>query len=309
MFRLRRAFPVLLAALVFSLPANAQEKVELRLRLEKGQTFDQVIAMEQKISQTYSNRRTDWIMTSRFGIHNEVINADERSSVIKTTYKYAISEASVDSKNIERYDSRKPSKVMPSSAIAVAAFVGQSLTTTVSARGEVLKIEGMQIIVERLFDLMKISSELRAQITKTLSEASKSQPGQFIQFAQLPERPVAVGDSWTVKNNRSAIAPIFASTRYTLFSRQNQRLILLVRSSTLTPGTADFEATGNQTGVVNADENTGLIHEYQIHQRTSGQFKLKPQKKVKSGGEVKSWWIYAKTTLRGWTIAPPRTAP
>jgi len=319
MIRLRSLLSVLLAGLISSSAAHAQEKIELRLHLEKGQTFDQVVAMQQKMSQTYSGTRTDSEITTRFGIHNEVLEADEKSAIIiKTTYNYATSQVSVNSGQAERYDSRKPPKIVPMSAMATAAFVGQSLTTTVSPRGEVQKVEGGEAIMERLMDLMKLPAEVRAEISKTTHKASKTQPGQFIHFAQLPPNTIAIGDSWTAKNNRSAIAPSFLSTKYTLLARQGRRIILSLRSSALTPITygefettikTEFKASGGQIGILRIDEKSGLIKEYEIHQRVAGRFVLKGQGKTKVADATDSGPIYTKTTLRGWTFSPRETLP
>ena len=92
MIRPRSLLSFLIVGFICALPASAQEKIELRLRLEKGQTFDQVIASAQKISETDSKARSDYFYKSRLGIHNEVLSVNEDGSVIvKSTCTYATS--------------------------------------------------------------------------------------------------------------------------------------------------------------------------------------------------------------------------
>src|SRR5690606_36841043 len=96
MLRLRpnfsRVCAVSAVALLCAVSSNAQEKVELRLRLAEGQTFDHIVAIQQKSSQTISSVRMDQTETTRFRLRNEVTQAQIDIFTIKSTYQSVVSE-------------------------------------------------------------------------------------------------------------------------------------------------------------------------------------------------------------------------
>ena len=301
MLRLRFLFLILLIGFISvsdsnAQTSNAQEKIELRLRLEKGQTFDQVIVMEQKISETDSKTRSDFFYNSRLGIHNEVLRVNEDGSVIiKSTCTYATSANGSNPNNLERYDSRKPPKIIPNLAAMIAARVGHDFTTTYSKQGEVIKIEGLETLARRLMKIKRIPTELQNQMLEAMREISKSEPAPIIHFAQLSETSVTIGDSWTAANNRSAIGDEFVSTQYTFFARKNGIATISLRSSTVAGSATGEKLPGNQSGVLRIDEDSGLIREYQIHVRSSGRL---------GSNTPDSAMMYSKITMRGWTTSP-----
>lgn len=327
MIRLRSPFAVLLAALIFVSTASAQEKIELRLRLEKGQTFDQVIAMEQKVSQVSADQRYDSFVTTRFGIRNEVLDVDTAGNAsVKVTYNYATLDMKLNGTQVAQYDSRRPPKVIPQTVVVVAALIGQSLTTTVSPRGEVIKIEGGEAIAKRMLDSLNLPPATLAKLTETVSESFKTQSGQSSHFTPLPEATVGIGDTWNDTRAQSALAPILFFPQYTLLSRRNGVSTIAMRSSLKTNPSSnslnpdeytDLSMSGNQSGTLRLNEISGLTQNFEIHQRVLARITMKteepdvPKSKVvivtpqtKTITKLRSWPIYTKTTIRGWTIAP-----
>lgn len=335
MFRLRCAFPVLLAALIFVSSANAQEKVnvekvdvekvELRLRLEKGQTFDQVIAMEQKqmFGEITSPRKDDATFAiCHYGLHNEVMDSDSNGVIkIKTTYSYVTVEITMNGEKFLSYDSRKPPKVLPESAVEVAALVGQSLTQTVSAKGEILKIEGGEAIVARIIKAMKIPAAQSATLSGLMNKVFKEQTSQRSGFVNFPENPLAIGDAWKVTSTQSAVLPLTIATRYKMLSRKSGFATLGVNSRItanhdkallLLGNIIAISMSGTQTGVFSIDETNGLVREAELHQEVKGTITAPSRRSIisKKKDQINSMPVEMKATIRMWTIAPPRaTAP
>lgn len=305
-------------ALLFAGPSHAQEKVQLRLNLQKGQTFEQVLAMQQKMSQTFQKQRFDIETQTRFTLHMEVLEKNDDSSVkIKTTYQSAsmdVRGGSFGKQVIEsHYDSTKPNNKAGSSSQVVAAIIGQSITTTVSPRGEVLKIEGWDKLAQRILDSLKVPAAQRAQMLKAMQSGMKSQTGQSMNLAAFSETPVGIGDSWTTQNSQTTTVPLLLSTRYTLAAIENGVATLNVQSKlSANPDSSAMEVSGSkvktdfsgtQNGVMRVDESTGLPQNFELHMRAVGRVSINNAKMPKASKTIP---MYMKITMRGWTISPPR---
>jgi hypothetical protein len=305
-------------ALLCALPSRAQEKVQLRLNLQKGQTFDQIIAMQQKASQTIQNRRTDVVSNVRFGIQSEVLEKKSDGTFkIKTTYRSAQMDNRItgvgDEEFVTHYDSTRTGNKVEPSAQVLEAMIGQSIISTVSPRGEVLKIEGWDKLTERIVDNMNVPAAQRAQMLKTMQAGLKSQTAQTMGLAIFPEAPVAIGDSWTTQNAQITTVPIALTTRTTLTARENGNAILSVQSkiggnpeaSAIEVGDSETRThlSGTQNGVMRVDESSGLPRSYELHLRLAGRVWVTNSKKPETN---LSFPIYVKSTIRGWTIESPR---
>jgi hypothetical protein len=307
-------------ALLCAAPSRAQEKVQLRLNLQKGQSYARIIALEQKISQTFQSQRVDATITTRFGIHSQVLESNDDALRIEMTYRSASYESRTSDQHggiiTMRYDSTRPDNTASPQSKIFAAMVGASLVYTISPRGEILKVDGQEEMVQRILSSMDIPAELRRELSKTLNESIKesvkSQTGQTVGLAVYPEMPVAIGQSWELQNSQAVGVPLFTSTRYTLNALENSIATLAVRSkitgnppaSAMVIGDSQtkYDMTGTQNGVLRVDENTGLPNSFELHQRFFTRVFVTDSKTPKN---ETSFPMYIKSTIRGWTIAPP----
>lgn len=302
--------------------AKAQDKVLLRLNLRPGQTFDQGVSIEMKTSQTIQKKRMDMTMNVRFELHNAVLNVgDDGTITLQTTYQSIIAthRLSVNEKAYPaiHYDSTKPSQTIPPADQTLAALAGESLVATISPRGEILNITGMDEIIQRIIANEK-SPASRAELQKILKASFDSQGKQALKFAIFPESAVAVGDSWKTQNTQFAEVPLLVSAQYSLNSSQNGLATLAVQSTINTNADSpsikmqgkavSSSLSGTQTGVIHVDEQSGWTRDAQLHQRISGRITMKdlpvtPHKKSAKTASV-SWPIYIKSTIRSWTLTP-----
>lgn len=313
-----RFFMIAGALLCTIASAKAQDKVDLRLHLHPGQTFDQTFVMEQKVSQTIQNKRMDMAMTMRFGLHNEVLSVGDDGSIqLQTTYEsIAIKGSGSDGKTVFGfdYDSTKPSPNVPPAMQPLAALVGENLITTASSRGEVLKVDGIDSIVQRIIAGVK-DSATRSMMSKTLNDSMNGQVKQVSGMAIFAGYPVAVGDSWKSQQTQSAEMPLLISAQYTLTALQNGLATLAVRSTISSNVAAPplgspaypikMNLSGTQSGVMHVDEQTGLTRDFKIDQRIAGKISATVPKKASHGKKPvatpMSWPIYIKSTINGST--------
>jgi hypothetical protein len=301
--------------------ATPSEKIELRLRLQKGQSFDQVIAMEQKTSQTANKYRMDMLMRMRFGLHTEVMDvAPDGASTLRMTYRTVA--ASMQSSNgmRESYDStrdKNPSVLLAS----IGGLAGKSLDFTMSPRGQTLKVEGMEAIIKSIMERMKVPAQIRAQVRQNLQKSLDEKTARDISYAKYPESPVGVGDTWSDKFSFNASLPLTISTNFLLLSRdgKNDRLHLSSKISTAAGGATQeqgnmkirFTLSGHQNGMLTVEEATGITKNIEINQRIAGKISIQEKTPSRQSQSRKtlapsglSFPIYIKTTVRGWTIEP-----
>lgn len=299
--------------------AKAQDKVLLRLNLHQGQTFDQSFVIEQKISQTIQKNRMDMTMTMRFGLHNEVLGVDDDGTIkLKTTYQsVAMSSSGNSGGNASytlNYDSTKPSQNVPVAMQPLAALVGQSLIVTASPRGDVLKIEGIDAIVQRIIADTK-DAAMRDAMSKDLKTSMEGQSKQIFGMAIFSESPVGVGDVWNAQHTQSSVTLLLISAQYTLISLQNGIATLAVRSNISSNAGAPplggpnnpvkLNLSGTQSGVMHVDEQSGWAQDFELNQRVAGKISMTiprgTSKEKKTIATPMSWPIYMKSTIHGWT--------
>jgi hypothetical protein len=297
--------------------ATAPEKIELRLNLQKGQVYDEVMATQQKTSQTFQKTRLGTSMMMRLELHNEVldVSADGNARVRATYRRVQVSVESTPSNAFPApakfsmdYDSVNPPKTLPPGVASFAALVGQSFVVTMSPEGKNLKVEGLEELVERMLTQSKVPAAVRAQMKK-LIQASMNETAQerMCALAHFPDYPVGIGDKWQSGSAFSATLPVAVSTEYTLLARQNGVARIGVASKLATndkanrakSGTAFSQnsISGQQSGVLSVDEKTGWTQSGEIHQRASGKISSG------SGGKTQSWPIYIASTIRVSSVA------
>lgn len=299
--------------------SKAQDKVDLRLHLHPGQTFDQTFVIAQKVSQTIQNKRMDMTMTMRFGLHNAVLDVSDAGDMKFQTIYESIAvkgSGSIGGKIAYTfdYDSTKPSKNVPPAMQPLAALVGQNLITTASSRGEVLKIDGIDSIVQQMVANVKDAAE-RGSMSKTLKDSMNGQTKQVSGMAIYAGYPVAIGDSWKSQQTQTAEIPLLISAQYSLTALQNGLATLAVHSTLSSNAAAPpsgsptypikMNLSGTQNGVMHVDEQSGLTRDFTIDQRISGKVSAKVPKVTSKGKKPvavpMSWPIYIKSTISGST--------
>jgi|GEM_PF-3978478 len=285
----------------------AQDKVELRLRLEKGQIFEQGVIAELKTSETIFKRsRIDSTFTTRFSFQTEVIDVEPDGTLkLKSTYKtISFNATSNIPGSLANIDDTAP-HTLPTT------LKGQSFIYTVTNRGLIENIEGIENVVQRIIPSSFIFEQKPDLIAANLKSYVEMLSRQNMRFITLPFLPVNTSDTWTSN-----------STSNQLVSRRNGIATMSARSSPVTyawPLPLDFPGgtnniTVNLSGfdntIMRVDETTGWANQYEIHQRFSGKKTLRLINEMIPDAErqtqIVSWPLYIKNTIRAWTITPPR---
>lgn len=283
------------SAIVLSIAISfvcAEDKVDLRLKLEKGQSYKMQTVQDFKLSQVENGqqRDTSLIINIRYIYDVEDVDADG-NAWIKVTYNslYSKEEDSTGSK-IE-YDSSNRPDVIPRGLLAFDALLGKSFLILVSPKGEIKDIKGADLLQKAIID--KIPPKNEGEISFNTNDMIKEWSGEQALrealeenlFAFYQNEPVGVGDTWqksyVISKN---IPPINVQAIYTFKERKDGittvDLFAMAQPNLGTEpiptgeGTIQFKFSGDITGIIELNESTGWIVHSQQTSRLKGQVML-----------------------------------
>jgi hypothetical protein len=218
---------LVLAAAFPSARAAAREKYELRLQLKPGEKKAMKVTNEQTVLQAIRGQKQKVTTVTTVGLEYEVAAVEPNGvASVGMTYKSLRVKMDLPNGSFE-YDSAKPKEVSRSedrmSKMLPAmydAMVGCRVVMKVTPQGKVLKMEGLQQLLEGAFE--KIEPErpnegaaIKAMLEGFLSEDKLKMTGGNMTMS-FPAGAVGVGESWTDKMSMSIGFPIEINTTYTL---------------------------------------------------------------------------------------------
>lgn len=151
-------------------------------------------------------------------------------------------------------------------------MVGVTLTVVTTRGGDVVEFDGLEAVMEGMLDRLEALDELRGMVGQFLEgnlgeDQVEQMTGQF--GLSMPDRPVAVGDTWT--DSVSALG-IEVETTYTLADRSDGVASIDAAATVSGPEDAGLEFPGvrNMPGVEMSFENLSgaLAGSYELDEAT-----------------------------------------
>ncbi|HUU28119.1 MAG TPA: DUF6263 family protein [archaeon] len=277
-------------ALVITAPGlKAGEKIELRLRLQKGESYNLRNVLEQAVTQTIGGQKVEKVNTLRMEYRFEVEGLDpDGTASVKTTYQScAMKMTGPDGGSIE-YDSASPTAVDNPILKIYAALVGKDFRMRITSMGHVREVTGMQAVMKQVLENLDlpdgpqrdgIESYLKNQFgDQAIKEAMDNM------LAVYPDQPVGIGDSWKRRSVISGIYPVIIENTWTLKDHREGRSVIEVNSlikpdpeappMEMGPMKIKPEFSGEMTGTMELDESTGWIKSAKMDQELSGELKM-----------------------------------
>jgi hypothetical protein len=263
---------------------SAEEKVELKFRFEKGDTYRLKATVEQEIVQWIQNAEQKTTLTMAIG---ETLNVTDVDAEGTMTIQVVIASMSIKMKGEQgevEYDSENPPDKVGFPATAFAAMVGQSFTMKLTPRGHVSELVGMDEMLQKIFDAVELldapmKDAMLADLKRQFGDAAL---GEMMErtLAIFPDKPVGVGDTWTQTATLSTGFPSIIETTWTLVDRKDGVATVEVKSTLkpnekaapmkMGPFSMKFDLAGTQTGTLKLDEATGWFVGGTITQDMSG---------------------------------------
>ncbi|HEY8748745.1 MAG TPA: DUF6263 family protein [Tepidisphaeraceae bacterium] len=279
-----RYLPFVLALLALAgPPVFAQEKLDLRLRLSKDDVHAMNVTLDQTIDQTVQGVAQHITQTLNLGYTLKVEEVDDHDQATVSIHYDSIALRSKSPAGDANYDSTQPATVMPPAAVGLATLIGQSFTAVVSAEGQVSSIKGVDKLANTV--LAKLSgvegpARIAAEkvIRQHLSEAGMKNSLQNL-FGIVPDRPIAVGESWVRSPQAMPGFGVILETTCTLKNRENGIATIEVAGhfstasgATLELGQSkfDYEFHGELLGQLQVQESTGWISSSTLTQSLAG---------------------------------------
>jgi len=265
--------------------AGSPDQLTLRLNLENGRTYRMKMVSEQKIAQTIMGKVQTIEQTMGLGCRLEVVDVDPAGLMtVRYTYDSCYLKQS-GLMGIVEYDSANPPARIPEAAQGYAALAGLSFTMKFDSSGRTVDVQGIEAMIVQMLDRMNLpQGPARDQVMQTLrsqynDEAMKQSMGDIM--CPCPEKPVSVGDSWSKEVRVPMGFPMIIISTYTLVGRQDGLASLKVHSTVAPNKDAPplemqgmkmrYELAGEQDGIMEIAETTGLTVRATISQKFSGQ--------------------------------------
>lgn len=294
---LLRTFATVVLFSIIVYRVYAEEKVDLRLRLEKGQTYKMQTVQDIKLIKTNEGKQQTEILKIEEG---QIYNIEEVDNDGNTWVKVTYHDICIKDGKIQEgepivwdldYESSNSPAVIPREVIGLNTLVGQSYSIMVSPQGHIKDMKGIESLQSAVIGGIPAISEeemsfgsnemLKEQINK---EALNESMGNT--FAIYPDKPVSIGDSWQKRITISHCSilnllsvPQIIDNIYTLKERKNGIATIDVFSmiqpnlKVIEVGTVryQFKLSGDSTGTIELNESTGWVIRSKQTLRLNGQ--------------------------------------
>ena len=260
------------------------KKLDLKLRLEPGKSYGAKMIADQTITQTLMGQTQTITQSIGMGYTYQVQSVDPDGSMwVKITYDWVSYKQDSPMGKVS-YDSANPPATVPEAAIGYAALVGRGFSAKITPTGEMTDVRGADQMVAEILGAMNLpAGSARDQVeallrTQLSDEALKDSFEKAALF--YPDKPIAVGDSWSGQIALASGMPMILDTTWTLKARKNSVATVETRSDARpNPGakplelagmSISYELSGVQSGSMDLDEKTGWLLGGTLKQDVSG---------------------------------------
>lgn len=264
------------------------DATQLRLKPAKGDVQKMKVTSDQKITQTVEGKPVEMTQTLGLGytLATEDVDADGLATIKvsydSVTFKHQSAMGTVE------YDSAAPAPPQLHPMVkGFAALSGQSFTMKITPTGKVTQVSGLDAMVNSIIKKLDVpDGNAKAATEKSIrsqfgEDAIKESMETLL--AIYPDKAVNVGDSWSRKVTVTRGLPITSENTFTLKDASNGAIALDVKGKLSTnPDAApldmgqlkvSYNLTGDQTGTMTLNADTGWVKSAQFVQKLGGDMK------------------------------------
>lgn len=276
---------LLAAALVLSLAAGVHaqaSQIDLKLRLQPGQTYNLRMVADTSMVQTVEGRAISLRQAFGYGLALACEGVDpDGTATVKATFSTVLFRLDGVIGATE-YDSTRSTGAVPPLAKGFAALVGRGFTVRVAPDGQVKDVQGaeqlLNHVIMNIADLVEpVKSYMEDQLRESFTAQSLKEQMESL-FGMVPGRPVSVGERWSKSRVAVSGMPHVQQNYLRITDRadgiSNVKVYTEVKANPNAPAKeagplkTKMVVSGKQEGVVSLDESTGLV----IRGSLSGRF-------------------------------------
>jgi hypothetical protein len=290
---MRRIFYVVLAVIAMFLVSGgygveAKDSIELGLHLSEGMTYTQTEMTEILTDQEILGERVYSVITTRNVYANEVLRVDRFGAAdVLITYK-SVYYKQEGPNGVEEFDSERPKGASSDLAKGYAALIGGQFIVRYSPQGQVLAVEGIQVLIDRIIDQYEFEDETALQSFRESIEAicneTTIKETMALPTGIYPKEAVRVGFGWRQTERMNTGLPIRVESEWRLENLSNGLAYIRMQAKMLPDDDAEplmietmqisYELYGTMVGGMEVMENTGLISQADFKLELSGDIKL-----------------------------------
>lgn len=293
--------PVPVAAIV----PPAGEQIELRLNLQAGD--DRIVrqSTEQIVELGPEDRPVRLRYTTGYDIRWDVLTpAADGNLRVRWTFERAMINQSTPEGATAYDSSARSGQPVPAAALLHAAIPGQAIEATLSPRGDVVALDGVDALQRHLESAMTgldagASATLRATM-ETQFSAEALRETALLSLPVMPPNAVAVGSDWGRQQRLDNGVPIDLNATYRLVERRDGRalvesmaMLATATDQTTGPDAMTLELAGDQRGRLEVDETKGWIIAARYEQQLRG-----VSRAVQTGANGEEMIVETPTRLR-----------
>ena len=266
--------------------AEAAEKMQYRLKLEKGKKYYVQMITEGKIFYTLRGRERPVEEMIGFGYNFDVNEIDRNGNhLVDCTFDWIKLNKNAPGSQIV-YDSTQLFSPVHPLAKRLHMLLGQRFQIKTTPEGNVLNVKGLGMMfrnIDRKFGRRK-NEKLVIQSLKEQYKKESIKELFETYLAIYPKNSVAVGDSWRKTTVNPHGKPVIVEDIWTLTERKDGIAIIqnkadirpdpnvkpMVRGGTET----SYKLKGTQNGLIEVEESTGLIRQSKLNEELTGEMKI-----------------------------------
>jgi hypothetical protein len=273
--------------ILFFVSATISHSQNLRLNLQQGETYYQNSKADISITQEIQGQTIDYSMTisgkmgffiKEKGEDYYLMEIKYHSLAMKTVSPFGTMEVSTDKKG--------------DTEDLMAGILTKMLTHSFEAKidkaGSVEQIDNMDGIFTNLFedypDIPEMQkSQIKEQLKQSYGENSFKGNLQMI-TAIFPDKEVKVNDTWSKQVTMETSMAVLMDSEYTLKELTDEYALIYVSGTAKTSEDSEFQEmngmpakfdlSGNISGTMRINRETGWIEDSEVHQEFEGNVEL-----------------------------------
>ncbi len=287
-------FNLFISLLLFGFNNYAQP-VQLRLRLNTGQTYNYNSDMSMQMNQQINGQNIDIVMNLNGNLAFVVKEFVNDTYLLEAAYKKLVMIMEMPQATIT-FSSDNPASSDPISML-FAQLIDQPFMISMSSRGEIVEVNGLEKLFQSMIDSLNLPEQQKQQVRSQMQQSFGNEA--FINNFQLgwiifPEQAVSQGNSWefTTTMTSTGVA-IKVNTTHTYLGMQDGKWHI---RSTSTLSKADNQewsnfnglkakitVNGTQQGDILLEIASGWVQQATVDQQLEMTFTIPPNDQLPNG--------------------------
>lgn len=287
----------LILGVIFFTFSQAQT-FDLKLNLEKGETYQQIIHSKATIKQEVYGRDINIIMTIKGALSFMVQDATPEAYSMQARFTQLAMNMQTPQGEMAFNSEKDDSNDIFSTILR--SMKDKTFNLTMSKNGKITDIDKIDKLWEKAIndveDIPQMQKDqIKSQILKAYGPDALKGNIEMV-TAIYPDNPVKLGDKWTTKTNLETGMSANMTTEYEFFELTSNYAIIKGNSKIKTADKdayienngmkMKYDMTGTMVSDIKVDKNTGWIEEAKIDQELIGDAFIKKNPQLPDGMKI-----------------------